>query len=214
MEKVAVQVLGVSTSPSSLGSFVLTLAETDGNRRLQIIIGASEAQSIAIILEDVKTARPLTHDLLKNTVEILGAAVTEVVIHSLRDGVFFARIELIRSGEIFSLDARPSDAIALALRVSCPLFVANRVMDEAGVEVRQEETEDQPDQDSLSDDPESDPESLDPGFEAEEEPAASAPSAVSVLDRLITEMNQAIEAEDYERAASLRDQINKLKGSS
>lgn len=214
MRKIPVKVAGLTSSPSSLGSFGLLLAEIDGNRRLPIIIGAAEAQSIAIELEKVKSLRPLTHDLMKNILETLGGTVTEVVIINLRDGVFYARIYLEHLGTKHEIDSRPSDAIALAVRIKCDIFVMENVLEEAGIEVSEED----------SPDDKNSPESDEPGSEEEnpeldlsidldaleEESSGSAPK--NDIEKLTEEMNQAILSENYEIAAKLRDQINKLKG--
>jgi len=215
LRKIAVKVAGLSSSPSSIGSFALVLAEIGGNRRLPIIIGAGEAQSIAIELEKVKSFRPLTHDLMKNMLEILEASVTEVVIINLRDGVFYAKIYVDHLGQKHEIDSRPSDAIALGVRIKCDIFVMENVLDEAGVEV----TEEEPGEDLHN------PESDEPGsgeenpedeliinldLPDEEEPSGSLQK--NDIEKLTEEMNNAIATENYEVAAKLRDQINKLKG--
>ena len=115
MDKVQVEILGISTSPASNGAYALILRETAGARRIPIIIGGFEAQAIALEMEGIKPPRPLTHDLLKNIVESLSATITEVNIHDLKDGTFYASIIL--NGET-EIDSRPSDAIAVAIRWS------------------------------------------------------------------------------------------------
>ena len=128
MEKIQVDILGLSTSPASGGAYALILKEVNGNRRLPIIIGAFEAQSIALEMEGIKPPRPLTHDLMKNILETMGSDLAEIVISELKDGTFFARLAF----DSREIDARPSDAIALAVRFGAPIYVADSVMDEAG----------------------------------------------------------------------------------
>jgi bifunctional DNase/RNase len=126
-EKVQVDILGLSSSQASGGAYALILKETSGPRRLPIIIGAFEAQSIALEMEGIKPPRPLTHDLLKNIIDSLGGELIDVFINELREGTFFARINL----DTQEIDARPSDAIAIAVRYGAPIFVAEKVMAEA-----------------------------------------------------------------------------------
>src|SRR5436190_17701993 len=129
MEKIQVEILGISTSPASNGAYALIMRESAGARRIPIIIGGFEAQAIALEMEGIKPPRPLTHDLLKNITEALGGSIVEASIHELRDGTFFASLKLSDDQEI---DARPSDAIALAIRFGVPIFVSESVMAEAG----------------------------------------------------------------------------------
>src|SRR5437764_13324738 len=140
MDRVQVEILGISTSPSTSGAYALILRKTAGQRRIPIIIGGFEAQAIALEMEGIKPPRPLTHDLIKTLVETLGGTITEVSIHELRDGTFFASLRLNDDSDI---DARPSDAIALAIGFGVPLSVAEPVMTEAGLlpEAGEEEME-------------------------------------------------------------------------
>ncbi|NUQ82660.1 MAG: bifunctional nuclease family protein [Bacteroidetes bacterium] len=212
MEQIPVRVAGLSSSPSTLGSFALVLAEAHGNRRLPIIIGNSEAQSIAIELEKIKSARPLTHDLFILLLEKLTVSIRKVVVDDLKDGVFFAKIYLDTTSGLSILDSRPSDAIALAVRAKCDIFVMDHVLNEAGIEVQEDEPASDPDK---GQEEEESPDSLPdlPGLEPEEADEPVTPPA-SELDRLQTELSKAIADEDYERAARLRDSINRLRGGS
>lgn len=117
MEKIQVDIFGLTANPSSGGAYALILKEVGGNRRLPIIIGAFEAQSIALEIEGIKPPRPLTHDLMKNILDTVGTELTEITISELREGTFFATLSL----ESHELDARPSDAIALAVRFGVPI---------------------------------------------------------------------------------------------
>jgi len=193
MDYIQVDIIGLSTSPSSGGAYALVLGEVGGNRRLPIIIGAFEAQAIALELEKIQPPRPMTHDLLRSLFDTLGAEVTDVVIDDLREGTFFAKIRYVHDDEEATLDARPSDAVALAVRTDAPLFVAAGVLDEAGIPA---DDEGEPVE---SDAPEAEP------FEA------AAKSSLSRLDRMEGQLEKAIADEDYETAARLRDEINRMK---
>jgi len=197
MNKVQVEILGLSSSPSAGGAYALLLREVYGKRRLPIIIGAFEAQAIALELEGISPPRPLTHDLLKSIITNVGATVTEIVIDELRDNTFFAKIILDVSTIENSVDARPSDAIALAVRTGVPIYVEEEVMKIASfIPTGDEENETF----KLADD---------------ESPQLKKPKATkeeTTVASLQDQLREAIENEDYERAAKLRDEINKLKG--
>lgn len=184
-------ILGLSTSPSSGGAYALILNEAEGNRRLPIIIGTFEAQAIALELEHIKPPRPMTHDLLKNAIEVFGASIDQVFINDLSEGTFFARIIYRKNGEQVDQDARPSDAIALAVRFNAPIYVSEQVLDEAGI---------------ISEKAKASSES-----ERLKEPRSST-AGMSKMEKLEDELRTAIETENYEKAARIRDQINKLKG--
>jgi bifunctional DNase/RNase len=194
MDFTRVDIIGLSTSPSSGGAYALVLGEVEGNRRLLIIIGAFEAQAIALELEKIQPPRPMTHDLLRDTFEAVDVEVTEVVIDELREGTFFAKIRYRHDGEEHQLDSRPSDAVALAVRVDAPIFVAPMVLDEAGIVA-----EDESDISSLAEQAEETT-----GAE-EDEPAGTE------LEQMQQELEEAVEKEDYERAAELRDEIQRLE---
>ncbi len=194
MDYIQVDIIGLSTSPSSGGAYALVLGEVDGNRRLPIIIGAFEAQAIALELEKIQPPRPMTHDLLRDTLEAVGAEVVDIVIDELREGTFFAKIRYVHDGEEGQLDARPSDAVALAVRVDAPIYVAPGVMEEAGIPTEEEGAPT--------------PSPLTPAAAAE--PEESTPK--SRLERMEQQLASAIQEEDYERAAKIRDEIQRLKG--
>lgn len=191
MSKIRMEILGLSTSPSSGGAYALILNESDGNRRLPIIIGTFEAQAIALELESIKPPRPMTHDLLKNVVQSFDTSVSEIFINDLNEGTFFAQIIYDWNGKHMELDARPSDAIALAIRFGAPILVAKKVLDEAGIV---SDDSDESDKATVTDNPE------------------KAKGEMTKLEQLENELQTAIETENYEKAAKLRDQIQKLKG--
>ena len=195
MDFTRVDIIGLSTSPSSGGAYALVLGEVEGNRRLPIIIGAFEAQAIALELEKIQPPRPMTHDLLRDTFEELEVDVTEVVIDELREGTFFAKIRYQHDGDEHQLDSRPSDAVALAVRVDAPIYVAPMVLDEAGIVAEDESGISSITQQAEEASPE----------EPEEEPAGTE------LERKQQQLEKAVEKEDYERAAELRDEIEQLQ---
>ncbi|PSQ87641.1 MAG: hypothetical protein BRD42_01380 [Bacteroidetes bacterium QS_3_64_15] len=193
MDFTRVDIIGLSTSPSSGGAYALVLGEVEGNRRLPIIIGAFEAQAIALELEKIQPPRPMTHDLLRDTFEAVDVEVTEIVIDELREGTFFAKIRYRHDGEEHQLDSRPSDAVALAVRVDAPIFVAPMVMDEAGIVA-----EDESDISSLAE-------------QAEETSVEEEEMGGTELEKKQKKLEKAIEEENYERAAELRDEIQRLE---
>jgi hypothetical protein len=200
VHKVQVEILGLSSSPSTGGAYALLLKETYGVRRLPIIIGQFEAQSIALEMEGIKPPRPLTHDLLRNVIENLGGTISEIIIDELRDNTFFAKIKLEVSSMTNDIDSRPSDAIALAVRTGSPLFVSEEVMKAASFIPTSENIEDET---QITNESQESSEKL-PNKNIQE----------TRLAQLQNQLREAIEKEDYERAAKLRDEINKLTGGS
>lgn len=193
------EILGLSTSPSSGGAYALVLNESQGSRRLPIIIGTFEAQAIALELEHIRPPRPMTHDLIRNIIQQFNSFVKEVIISDLREGTFFAKIILQNEFTEFEVDARPSDAVAVAIRFTAPIYVADKVIQEAGIQAEAAD------------------------FNKDETvPAESAfanvpePKAVSNQEERLASLKRnldaAIAAEDYEKAARIRDEINKLQG--
>ncbi len=190
MDRVQVDILGLSTSPASGGAYALILREVNGNRRLPIIIGASEAQSIALEMEGIKPPRPLTHDLMKNIITAFGAELSDIIIDELRDGTFYAKLNI----DSQQIDSRPSDAIALAVRYGVQIYVAASVMDEAAFVPEEEEDEQTP-----------------PARPQKSKAQPPPSSKGSKLEQLHQQLKEAIEKENYEKAASLRDEIRKLE---
>ncbi|MBP1657952.1 MAG: hypothetical protein H6Q31_2553 [Bacteroidetes bacterium] len=197
MERVLVDILGLSTNPASGGAYALILREVEGARRLPIIIGQAEAQSIALEMEGIKPPRPLTHDLMKNIITAFGSELTDVTIDDLRDGTFYAKLNIDNQ----LIDSRPSDAIALAVRYGAQIFVASGVMDEASFVPEEEEEESQEKKAGET------PKPSKPAAPPKDTP----PNKMSRLEQLHQQLKQAIEKEDYEKAASLRDDIRRLE---
>lgn len=193
MQKIPCEILGLSSSPATGGAYAILLKEVDGKKRLPIIIGAFEAQAIALEIEGIKPPRPLTHDLLKQLTDSLGATVLEIIIDELKDNTFYAKIILEVSGFSQELDARPSDAIALAVRTQAPIYVAETVMDAAAF-VPADESAETSNLDSV-------PELSD---------SKKPPTKEAKLAALQNKLREAIDGEEYERAAKIRDQIKNL----
>lgn len=217
MSKVQVDIIGISTSPSSNGAYALILQETDGNRRLPIVIGAFEAQAIALEMENIHPPRPMTHDLMKAAIEALGASLVEVTINDLNDGTFYAQLILDSTG--VEIDSRPSDAIALAVRFQAPIFVKEEVMNEASfvsdtdgeMEFEEEEEDEILNQARRMDlgDEESE-ETLSSQKETPSTPSQTEQKPQTPLEALQLELSKAIAQEDYEKAALIRDEIAQL----
>ncbi|HUX61225.1 MAG TPA: bifunctional nuclease family protein [Ignavibacteriaceae bacterium] len=198
MQKVQCEILGLSSSPSAGGAYAILLKESDGARRLPIIIGAFEAQAIALEIEGIKPPRPLTHDLLKQVIENLGATINEVVIDELRENTFYAKIIVEISGLTNEIDSRPSDAIALAVRTQSPIYVMESVMETAAFIPSDESEKD----------------SFEEKEELHDEKESQLPKTKeAMIASLQNKLREAIESEEYERAAKLRDDIQRLSGS-
>jgi bifunctional DNase/RNase len=194
LQKIQCEILGLSSSPSTGGAYAILLKEVNGNRRLPIIIGAFEAQAIALEIEGIKPPRPLTHDLLKQITDSLGATIVEILIDELRENTFYAKIILEVSALTNEIDARPSDAIALAVRAQAPIFVSESVMEIAAFVPSEEgEKEHEVEQDT------------------QEQPKDKKPKTKEAkLAVLQNKLREAIDAEEYERAAKIRDDIQRL----
>ncbi len=188
-DKIKLEILGLSSSQSQSGSFALVLGESNGNRRLPIIIGMFEAQAIAIEIEKIVPNRPMTHDLFKAFAHNFEILVKEVYISDLKEGVFFAHIICEQNGKTFEIDSRPSDAIAIGLRFNVDFYTNENIMTEAGIVLTDEHEEEI--------------------AHAEIEKSGKTnlnDMSVAELEKLLSE---ALEKEDYEKAAQIRDVLNK-----
>lgn len=197
MNKVALEIIGMTYSESQTGAYVLILGDKNSSRRLPIVIGGKEAQSIALGIERQKSSRPLTHDLFVKMAISFDIRLTEVVINRFREGVFYAMLVCERHGEISMIDARPSDAIALAIRFGCDIFAYETVMDEAGLVMDEEDAEDN---DTAQEKAAEDTLLIN---SPEEEPLRQLGNA-----ELEKRLQRAIDDEDYTLAAQIRDEIN------
>lgn len=208
MSLVRLKIKGISYSQTQNGAYALILNEVEGDRKLPIVIGAFEAQSIAIALEkEIKPPRPLTHDLFKNFCDRFGIIVKQVIIHKLVDGVFYSSIISERDGDEEIVDARTSDAIALALRFNAPIFTYKTILDKAGIFLKFSSKDKEEDgDDSIVVD-----EILQEGETVEIESGAGDAYREMTLEELNKELDKAVINEDYEKAAKLRDEISKRK---
>ena len=198
MRKLQVDILGLSTSPHTNGAYALILYELEGKRKLPIIIGGFEAQAIALKLENIKPPRPFTHDLFRNIADAFHLHVNEIIIDELHNETFYAKVVCEMNGEVHEIDARPSDAIAIAVRFNAPLFVTEEIMNEAGIK---EEQKEEGEEDEVP-------------LDADEEVPPGLLRTDTLLEDLQSELNEAINNENYEEAARLRDEISRLKSSS
>lgn len=200
MKKVKIDIIGLSYSQTQAGAYALVLGEVKGKRRLPIIIGGFEAQAIAIQLEKMTPSRPLTHDLFKNFADTFNIKLKEVIIYNLVEGIFYAKLISEDNEKEVEIDARTSDAIALAVRFDCPIYTYEFILSAAGIIL-----EDQP---------------KEGGVPALEEPVEKKPASKDDKDlsKKSTEelkelLNGAIDGENYERASRIRDELNKRKKS-
>ena len=202
MELVELKIQGISYSDNTSGAFALILQETNGNRKLPVVIGGFEAQAIAIGLEKkIKTSRPLTHELFKRFADKFGIKLNHVIINKLTDGVFFSNIVCEDNDKVIKIDSRTSDAIALSLRFNAPIFVKKNILDEAGFEDDLKYS----DEVNLTDN----------NFFDSKEPEKKShkPKDIKKIstNKIKKMLENSIEDEDYEMAAKLRDELNLRK---
>jgi bifunctional DNase/RNase len=202
MNKVKLNVLGISYSQTQTGAYALVLAEENGRRRIPIIVGGFEAQAIAIQLEGLKPPRPLTHDLFLNFARTFNVDLLEITVYKLEEGVFFSKLTCDNGQRIIEIDARTSDAIALALRFKCPIYTTEEILKKAGIILDFEK---------------------EAAVQSANDPA-TPPRSISIQDNSLTDelknnnlqelkdlLNEAILGENYERASLIRDEINRRK---
>ncbi len=197
MKKIKLEILGLSSSQSQTGSFALVLGESEGNRRLPIIIGMFEAQAIAIEIEKIIPNRPMTHDLFKSFANNFHFTVEEIIISDLKEGVFFAKIVCSDGLKKSEIDARPSDAIAIGLRFDSPIYTYEAILAEAGIVLTDEAEEEK-----------AEAEKPEPQRVKKESSKKEDLKNYSV-ERLNELLKDAIDKEDYERAAKIRDELSK-----
>ncbi len=207
MSLVRLKIKGISYSQTQNGAYALILNEVEGDRKLPIVIGAFEAQSIAIALEkEIKPPRPLTHDLFKNFSDRFEIVIKQVIIHKLVDGVFYSSIICERDKIEEIIDARTSDAIALALRFNAPIFTYKTILDKAGIFLKfssKDKNKEDNDESIMVD------EILQEGEAVEIEQGASDGYTELTIEELNKELAKAVAKENYEKAAKLRDEISK-----
>ena len=191
MKKIPLEIIALSHSVTQSHSFAVVLGEVDGTRRLPIVIGGFEAQAIAVVLERMNPNRPLTHDLFKNAMSAFGVDIKEVVINDLVDGIFFSKLICEKDGEIIEIDSRTSDALAMAVRFNCTVSTFEFVMEQAGVILEESE------------------ESLKKSTTKKIKSSQSYDRLSS--EELQTMLAQVLTDEDYEKAAKIRDELNRRK---
>lgn len=196
MKRIELDIVALSHSVTQSHNYAVVLGERRGQRRLPIVIGSFEAQAIAVAMERMVPNRPLTHDLFKNALDTFNVELREVVINNLLDGIFYARLVCVKNGEVFEIDSRTSDAIAMAVRFDCPIFTYDFILEAAGVVLEDQEEE---------------------GMESSgEQRPASAPQVIDVsaletysAEALHSRLQEVLEAEDYETAAKIRDELKR-----
>jgi uncharacterized protein len=194
MKRVKLKVMGISYSQTQSGAYALILIEENGDRRIPIIIGGFEAQAIVIKLENLEPPRPLTHDLFKKFADEFNISVSEVMIYKLEEGVFFSKLVCNNGEKEYSIDSRTSDAVALALRFGCPIFITEEILNKAGITVNPSDTE------------------IESANDVENYFDSDKSKYDTYTDEELYKMiDEAIKTEDYERAAALRDEIEKRK---
>lgn len=195
MQEIEITVKGLSYSQGKSGAYALILAEKGPDaRKLPVVIGGAEAQSIAVALEkSIAPPRPMTHDTWQNMLDELGTQIEKVLIHRLVNGVFYASIYARNEhGAQLIFDSRPSDAVALAVRVDCPIYVLASILEQAGITEKEERVADGVEEDVAE----------------ERTPSETEADSIALLEK---QLEEAVENEDYELAARLRDRIDKLK---
>ncbi|HMS28855.1 MAG TPA: DUF151 domain-containing protein [Saprospiraceae bacterium] len=192
--RVELEIIALSHSVSQNQNYAIILGEMEGVRRLPIVIGGFEAQAIAVVLERMTPNRPLTHDLFKNTMDAMNVELVEVLISDLIDGIFFSKLIFNKDGERIEVDSRTSDALAMAVRFNCPIYTMEFIMDTAGVELEEEESNESSSTKKIT-------------RKSEKELSFDAMPS-DELNKLLTKV---LEAEDYEKAAKIRDELNRRK---
>lgn len=194
MKRIKLKVMGISYSQTQSGAYALILIEENGDRRIPIIIGGFEAQAIVIKLENLDPPRPLTHDLFKKFADEFNISIIEVMIYKLEEGVFFSKLVCNNGEKEYSIDSRTSDAVAIALRFGCPIFITEEILTKAGIIVNPTDSEIS----SVNE--------VDSFFEPEKAKYDNYSD-----EELYKMIDEAVKTEDYERAAAVRDEIEKRK---
>ncbi len=194
MKKIELEIVAISHTATQSSNYALVLGETEGVRRLPIVIGGFEAQAIAVAMERMSPPRPLTHDLMCSTLETFGIELQEVIISNLLDGIFYARLVCTQNGEVVEIDSRTSDALALAVRVGCPIYSYEFILEAAGVVLETPEIEEEDGRVEVR--------------SGRKEPSLSQLDVEELKSRL----ENALQEENYEFAALIRDEISRKGG--
>jgi bifunctional DNase/RNase len=190
MRRIELEIVALSHSMTQSHNYAVVLGERRGKRRLPIVIGSFEAQAIAVALERMVPNRPLTHDLFKNAFDTFDIQLKEVIISNLLDGIFYARLVCMKNGELFEIDSRTSDAIAMAVRFECPIFTYDFILEAAGVILEEQEGG---------------------GFSAVPATSHLDDNAIEIwpMDALRGRLQEALDSEEYEMAAKIRDEMKR-----
>lgn len=190
MRRIELEIVALSHSMTQSHNYAVVLGERRGKRRLPIVIGSFEAQAIAVALERMVPNRPLTHDLFKNAFDTFEIQLKEVIISNLLDGIFYARLVCMKNGELFEIDSRTSDAIAMAVRFECPIFTYDFILEAAGVILEEQEGG---------------------GFSAVPATSHLDDNAMEIwpMDALRGRLQEALDSEEYEMAAKIRDEMKR-----
>ncbi|MCJ8211240.1 bifunctional nuclease family protein [Mucilaginibacter sp. RS28] len=200
MKKIKLDIVGLSYSQTQSGAYALVLGEVSGRRRLPIIIGSFEAQAIAIEIEKMTPSRPLTHDLFKSFAQAFNIGIQEIIIYNLVDGIFYSKLICSDGKKTLEIDARTSDAIAMAVRFDCPIFTYEFILSTAGIVIEGNDFV------YL--------ENLNEPAEEKATPTSTAAGYTALSDdELKTKLQEALNEEAYEKAAKIRDELNKRKAS-
>ncbi len=199
MKKIELEIVALSHSITQTHSYAVVLGEVNGLRRLPIVIGGFEAQAIAVALEKMQPSRPLTHDLMKNFMNAFNVELQEIIINDLQEGIFYSKLVCFTEHDTVEIDSRTSDALALAVRFNCPIYTFDNILDSAGILM----------EDTPSKKKKTEPVSI-------EEPSSNSSHlsedlSLLSIDELQHLLNEVLEHEDYLRAISIRDEINKRK---
>ncbi|MBL7827835.1 MAG: bifunctional nuclease family protein [Saprospiraceae bacterium] len=195
MRRIELEIVALSHSMTQSHNYAVVLGEKRGKRRLPIVIGSFEAQAIAVALEQMTPNRPLTHDLFKNALDTFNIKLKEVIINNLLDGIFYARLVCMKEGELFEIDSRTSDAIAMAVRFDCPIFTYDFILEAAGVVLEEQEGG---------------------GFAAVPVTTTLDETALESwpVESLKSRLQEVLDAEDYEMAARIRDELKRRESTS
>lgn len=194
MKRIELDIVALSHSVTQSHNYAVVLGERRGQRRLPIVIGSFEAQAIAVAMERMVPNRPLTHDLFKNTLDTFSIELREVVINNLLDGIFYARLVCVKNGEVFEIDSRTSDAIAMAVRFDCPIYTYDFILEAAGVVLEDQEEEGS---------------TISTVQQASQQVVDTTALETYSLDALQRRLQEVLDQEDYESAAKIRDELKR-----